>query len=337
MGNIKIPYYSVRKGRGFWLSTKPMQAKGFPSSIPCGPDGPDAWKIAQEWNARWQAARTGREPAQKHVWPRGSLGEAFDRFRRTESWKTDKAHRTREDWERGWNHIAPIFGDLAPRTVTLARRRVVSCAQGHEVGTGSTPGDEDLACSLAGRRSDALLLCRPGPELRHTAGDTEGSVGDVGGGRGCQAREGSLAAKIPRPRMHHRDRLRPATRTDRRTLPASRGQSGQWTTLWFEIDRAKTGRDALATLSQRTQALMRGYVATLPSNLLPTAALFMTRTGAAYTKNSLAKDFRNIRRLLFPCDTRQLQDMRRTGAVEAQSGGADLSVISQKMANTISS
>ena len=26
---------------------------------------------------------------------------------------------TREDWERGWSHIAPIFGDLAPRTVTL--------------------------------------------------------------------------------------------------------------------------------------------------------------------------------------------------------------------------
>lgn len=29
--------------------------------------------------------------------------------------------------------------------------------------------------------------------------------------------------------------------------------------------------------------------------------------------------------------------MRRTGAVEAQSGGADLSVISQKMANTVAS
>lgn len=120
MGEIKVPYYSVRKGgRGFWLSTKSMQAKGFPSSIPCGPDGPDAWKIAQEWNARWQAARTGREPAPKYVWPKGSLGEAFDRFRRTETWKTDKAHRTREDWERGWKHISPIFGDLAPSTVTL--------------------------------------------------------------------------------------------------------------------------------------------------------------------------------------------------------------------------
>jgi hypothetical protein len=109
------------------------------------------------------------------------------------------------------------------------------------------------------------------------------------------------------------------------------------TKLWFEIDRAKTGRDALATLSGRTQALIRAYVVTLPDNLVPTAPIFMTRRGAAYTKNSLGKDFRNIRKLLLPGDKRQLQDMRRTGAVEAQSGGADLSVISQKMANTVAS
>jgi len=83
--------------------------------------------------------------------------------------------------------------------------------------------------------------------------------------------------------------------------------------------------------------LIRTYATTLPENLLPMAPIFMTRTGAAYTKNSLAKDFRDIRKFLFPGDTRQLQDMRRTGAVEAQSGGADLSVISQKMANTIAS
>ena len=108
----------VRKGRGYWLTTKAMRAAGFPSCVRCGVDGPDAWKIANEWNSRWQAARTGREPAPKHVFPRGSLGEAFERFRRTETWKAKKP-RTREDWERGWSHISPIFGDVAPRTVTF--------------------------------------------------------------------------------------------------------------------------------------------------------------------------------------------------------------------------
>jgi hypothetical protein len=88
---------------------------------------------------------------------------------------------------------------------------------------------------------------------------------------------------------------------------------------------------------QRRLQLIRAYVAPLPDNLPPTAPIFMTRTGAAHTKNSLAEDFRDIRKLVFPGDTRQLQDMRRTGAVEAQSGGADLSIISQKIANTVAS
>lgn len=48
MGSIKIPYYVVRKGRGYWLSTPAMQALGFPSSVRCGPDGPNAWQVAQE-------------------------------------------------------------------------------------------------------------------------------------------------------------------------------------------------------------------------------------------------------------------------------------------------
>ncbi len=109
------------------------------------------------------------------------------------------------------------------------------------------------------------------------------------------------------------------------------------TKLWSATDRAKTGRDALATLSKRIQALVRAYVSTCPATVLPEVPVFVTRRGAAYTKNSLAKDFRDIRKLQFPGDTRQLQDMRRTGAVEAQSGGADPSIISQKMANTVAS
>ena len=45
---IKIPYYTVRRnGRGFWEPTKHMRALGF-RSVPCGPDGPDAWAIAEE-------------------------------------------------------------------------------------------------------------------------------------------------------------------------------------------------------------------------------------------------------------------------------------------------
>ena len=121
----------------------------------------------------------------------------------------------------------------------------------------------------------------------------------------------------------------PTTRSSRQSTHAPCGEDSRdnGKKLWFEIDRAKTERDALATLSKRTQALVRAYVSTRPATVSE-APIFVTRRGAEYTKNSLGKDFRVIRKLLFPGDTRQLQDMRRTGAVEAQSGGADLSVIS---------
>src|SRR4051812_2972835 len=30
-----------------------------------------------------------------------------------------KKPRTREDWERGWRYIGPVFGDVDPKTVDL--------------------------------------------------------------------------------------------------------------------------------------------------------------------------------------------------------------------------
>ena len=41
----------------------------------------------------------------------GSIGEAFDRYRRTPAWLEDKKPRTREEWEAAWARIAPVFGD----------------------------------------------------------------------------------------------------------------------------------------------------------------------------------------------------------------------------------
>jgi hypothetical protein len=129
----RIRHYSVkRNGRGFWEPTPKMKALGF-GSVPCGPDGPGAWALAEEWNRRWDATRTGRAPSpamvsaqnltleqgeEFTVYPPRSLGEAFGRYRRTAEWSR-KATRTREDWWRGWKRIKPVFGDCDPQTVQL--------------------------------------------------------------------------------------------------------------------------------------------------------------------------------------------------------------------------
>lgn len=336
VGKVKIPYYVLRKGRGYWITTKKMQAAGFPTCIPCGPDGPEAWKIAQEWNARWQAARTGREPAPKHVWPSGSLGESFDRFRKSNEWAR-KQPRTREDWERGWQYIAPIFGDVAPRTVTfehmdawyasmMARKSVRESHRAMKIWRALWQVAASMHYCIA-EADPSFGIRRQTPQGR-SATWGEGEVVKLVKEAWRRGFRG-LACIIA---IAYDAQLAPV---DARSLTLADSRT-DGVKLWFELARAKSGRSAHGTVTRRTEALVRAYAATLPDDYLTTAPLFLTRRGAVYTKNSLGDDFGDVREFVFPGERRQLQDMRRTGAVEAQAGGADLSIISQKMANTVS-
>jgi hypothetical protein len=117
MGRVKIPYYAVKNGRGFWQPTPAMREAGF-EPVACGPDGPEAWQRAAECNARWKEYAAVKAPPIIPLMPVGSLAEAFQRYRGTAEWST-KAPRTREEWERAWLHIGRVFGDVRPRTVML--------------------------------------------------------------------------------------------------------------------------------------------------------------------------------------------------------------------------
>jgi hypothetical protein len=48
---LRIPHYVIRKGRGSWRPNPRLRAAGF-QTIDCGPDGPSAQAIAQQWNGR---------------------------------------------------------------------------------------------------------------------------------------------------------------------------------------------------------------------------------------------------------------------------------------------
>ena len=112
MGKVRIPYYAVRKGRGYWLPSPRMKTLGF-TNIRCGPDGPQAWTIAQQWNERWQKVRLGggvspfeterrnlsqEEAEELAIYPEGSVGYAFRRYRRTPGAWAEKTIATRNDW-----------------------------------------------------------------------------------------------------------------------------------------------------------------------------------------------------------------------------------------------
>jgi hypothetical protein len=129
---------------------------------------------------------------------------------------------------------------------------------------------------------------------------------------------------------------------------------------FFALDRAKTGRAAAATLTQWSEAILVAYLERFGAELLETAPLFWTRDGRPVsrdgttgrwggdhgggrhvlprpcTKSSLNQDFAAVRELAFgKSEKRQLQDMRRSGAVEGDAGGGSVEDQSNKMANTL--
>jgi hypothetical protein len=130
--------------------------------------------------------------------------------------------------------------------------------------------------------------------------------------------------------------------------------------VYFAIARSKTDKAAAATLTKWSLAILVAYLKKFGAELMDNTPLFWTRGGRPvsragatgqwggdhgggrhivprpYTKSSLNQDFRTVRELAFgKLEIRQLQDMRRSGAVEGDAGGATIEDQSNKMANTV--
>jgi hypothetical protein len=52
-------YYKVTRFRGFWCPSRRMRQQGF-ASVACGEDGNEARALAESWNEKWRAHRTGQ-------------------------------------------------------------------------------------------------------------------------------------------------------------------------------------------------------------------------------------------------------------------------------------
>lgn len=347
MVEIRYKHYVVRKGRGYWLVTPRMRAYGF-ENVRCGADGPAARAIAHDWEERWQRARKGLEAPRRKVYPKDSAGDGFERFRRTNEWQK-KPPRTREDWDRGWAYIEPIFGDLPPARVSLEMldqwyQRLTDRKGAGEAGRAMKTW-RALYNVLA-----AMKLCPAGQDPSLAIRKT--SVA----GRTATWREGEAVRLVKAAwRAGYRGLAciiaiawdTSFSPVDARTLTPDHAVAigEDWA---FRIGRGKTGEAAIGILSKRTQALVQAYLAGLPYDLIDHAPIFRTRGSgttpkggrpqapAVYTKNKLAEDFREIRAAVLGKDeSRKLMDMRRTGSVEANAGGASVEAISAKLGNSI--
>ena len=352
MGSVKIPYYVVKRGRGFWQPTKKMRALGF-HQVPCGVDGPAAWKVAETWNQRWQATRSGQSPSpalvsasnlsperseELTVYPPHSLGDAFRRYRRTPEWAR-KAPRTREDWWRGWKRIKPIFGDVDPRTVTL--EDISAWRQAIEETISIREAHRALKIWRAlWKVAAAMLYCRrdgdPSLGVRNTAAAGRSATWSEGEAvrlvkRAWRMGFHGLAAVIA---VAWDTQLSPG---DVRALRASQMATGGPGTLFF-TERGKTGTPVGGLLSARSMAVVIAYLDRLGVELHGDAYLFRNRSGAPYSKDTLGDDFRDVRAAeCGPLERRMLgHDFRRSGAVEAIVGDAAPAAVAHAMGNTLS-
>lgn len=355
MGKVKIHYYVTRRAWpgsretwGYWVPSKTMKAAGF-HNVACGPDGVDAWAIAELWNARWQAYRRNEVPAaakQRMVLP-GSFAQAFERYRKSRTWAEKKA-RTREDWDRGWRRIVEHFGDANPKTITFEL-----IDQWHAEITDTVSVREAWRARKIFR---ALWKVAASMGYCEAANDpSQGIRGKTPVPRNAIWFEGEAVRLVKGAyRMGYMGlaaALAVAWDTmlspvDVRTLTRAQfgGDAGG---PLFSVARAKTGKAAIGTFCKRTARLLEAYAATLPPNLHPSAPIFYTRgfvpganggkprTPKPYTKDTLGDDFRAVRNALFPGDKRTLMDFRRSGAVEAKAGNVDPHALADKMANTI--
>jgi hypothetical protein len=314
---------------GYWQPSKAMRSQGF-ALVACGPDGPDAWRKAKEWADRWQAHRAKIEAPTLPRWPAGSVGDAFDRYCATDTWAR-KAIRTREDWHRGWRRIEGVFGDCEPPTITLETLDAWYSAMLGNVGVREAHRAMKIwralwkvcgAFNLCDANSDPSLGIRRVTPI----------------GRSATWTEGELVRLVKEAwRLGYRGLaviVAVAWDTGFSPVDARRLCKGHRSSEGFRIPRAKTGKPAIGTLSRRTEKLITAYLATQPE-ALPTIPLFRNRSGAPYSKDTLGDDFRTVRAIVFPGDTRKLMDARRSASTEALAGGASAEQIGSKLANSI--
>jgi hypothetical protein len=334
MAMIKIPFYRVKNGNGFWEPKPYMRAAGMVSA-PCGPDGPVAWAKAMALTREWETHKRTAQPPSGRAPARGSLEEAFQRYRVTEEWDK-KAPRTREEWERAWSRIGPIFGTENPQFITLDSisgfrakiERNVSVREAHRcIKIWRALWRVAAAQGYCQRDADPSLGVRNTEPERRQAVWTHAEARQLVKGAWRAGYRG-LAAVIA---VAWDSSLSPV---DVRALtPAQRTAPDV-----FVLARAKTGRGAVATLSRPALAVLDAYLASLGAAIAPTAQIFRNRSGAPYSKDTLGDDFRDVRALVFgEGERRTIADFRRSGAVEAIRGGASAEHIGTKLANDFGS
>lgn len=334
---VKIRYYVIKGGRGYFQPSKSMRRHGFEARC-LGADGPEAWAEALRLYEDWLRVQRGELPAAEStkVWPPGSIGHAFDRFRRMEKWKKLSAKTRSKDWEWSMQFILPVFGDVDPKTVEPEHLEALRESVLADRGLHTAHRVIKIWRALW-RVMAAMKYCTeaedPSQIIRNTAPRGRSATwkpGEVARLGKTAWRKGyrGLAALLA---VAWDTQFSPG---DVRALKASQRQRDA-RGGFFVSHRGKTGQEVVGTLTPRSERILEAYLTSMGASPVGDAPLFRNRSGQPYTADTLGDDFRDVREIVFPNDTRKLLDIRRTGAVEALAGEADPAAMAAKMGNSI--
>lgn len=343
MTRVKLPYYVVRKGRGYFeIGKERAKASGLLASEPLGEDGPEAWAKARRAYEAYKAALDPNNKRRLGGYPPGSLGAAWTLWRTTPEWKA-KAARTREEYERAWDdHIDPNFGKRPINKIT------VSDSEGLHRRLQADLSPSDAHRTLKIWRAILNML-----EKKHLL--ARAPIGSVTNpmpkGRGQFWLASEVSRLLRAAHLLHRvtkdDRWQAMgllvrlgwetalSPTDCRTLKLEmlkRDRSG-----WYvERERTKTGAAAKPPISDALADALKAYAQRGGRTPLPTAILFTNTQGDPMDRFHMADQFRDLRRVAFgKGEARQFMDIRRSANLEADLGGASAQDRAAVMANAL--
>lgn len=374
MGEDTIRYLIFLCGRWRWRPTMTMRRHGF-KLVTFGRTltGPDKAR-AVALNAQWDAVRKGLGPAvvtapPAPTYPPGSVGEGYlralklrDAERAAAKKVMTKEQESRDDWPRAWKWLEPAFGHARPDAIKPEHflsigadgnvkgllpkvEKAVSKTERHrvvKVWRALWKKLQTFEIVPADRKDPSLAFSNSAPDPRQATWRHRETLILVQGAwrRGYYGLAALMAVTWD-------SMLSPG---DARSITLGQGARDEFGQMFF-LDRAKTGRAAAGTLSRWSEAILAAYIAHLKSTgieLLDTAPIFRTRgaepgpkggrrwASRPYSKDKAEKDFRKVRIAVFgPLEDRQLADMRRSGFVEGDAGGASAKDGANKGANTL--
>jgi len=334
----EIPYFKIKKnGRAYFeLGKDRAQKVGMKSSYPLGFNITEAKKSALDLYSEWLVKRGRPAIIQRpKKYKAGTVGHWYAKLKQTKTWENKKPE-TRRKWEFYWKYIDTHLGDIRLDRVTPSDFEKFHIAIETQYGADARWRTVKIARALFNSAikyqiistSPCLVLPNTKPAPRHQiwfAHEVETLIETA-----YRLKYEPMALSL---RLAWETLMSPV---DIRMLALSELKNDQ-DGYYIATERSKTGKAVLAALPDDLGRDIENYIAGLGFDLMPNQPIIRTRRDKSrYTKARFGSDFAAVRKAAFGAsEKRFFMDIRRSGNVEADLGGASAGDRAEILANAL--